>query len=85
MSDAESLDDDEFDSYLDRLGVPGGGDDNAADLDNEVDFMNEFEHDLAKKREKKKKGGKKGGEEDGEEDEESDLGDWDDVQVGLAG
>ncbi|XP_001862380.2 CCAAT/enhancer-binding protein zeta isoform X1 [Culex quinquefasciatus] len=80
VSDAESLDDDEFDSYLDRLGVPGGGDDNAADLDNEVDFMNEFEHDLAKKREKKKKGGKKGGEEDGEEDEESDLGDWDDVQ-----
>ncbi|XP_039439580.1 CCAAT/enhancer-binding protein zeta [Culex pipiens pallens] len=80
VSDAESLDDDEFDSYLDRLGVPGGGDDNAADLDNEVDFMNEFEHDLAKKREKKKKGGKKGGEEDGEDDEESDLGDWDDVQ-----
>uniref|UniRef100_A0A1Q3F313 Putative caatt-binding transcription factor/60s ribosomal subunit bioproteinsis protein n=1 Tax=Culex tarsalis TaxID=7177 RepID=A0A1Q3F313_CULTA len=79
LSDAESLDDDEFDSYLDRLGVPGGGDDNAADLDNEVDFMNEFEQDLAKKREKKKSKGKKD-EEDGEADEESDLGDWDDVQ-----
>lgn len=79
LSDAESLDDDEFDSYLDRLGVPGGGDDNAADLDNEVDFMNEFEQDLAKKRERKAKKGKKG--EDGEdEDDDDDVGDWDDVQ-----
>ncbi|XP_021702613.1 CCAAT/enhancer-binding protein zeta [Aedes aegypti] len=69
LSDAESLDDDEFDSYLDRLGVPGG-DDGGADIDQEVDFMNEFEQDLAKKADKKKK--KRGAAE--EEDDEDEFG-----------
>ncbi|KXJ73931.1 hypothetical protein RP20_CCG014726 [Aedes albopictus] len=74
LSDAESLDDDEFDSYLDRLGVPGG-DDAGADLDPEVDFMNEFEQDLAKKAEKKKK--KRAA---GEDEDEDEFGGWDEGQ-----
>ncbi|XP_062540804.1 CCAAT/enhancer-binding protein zeta [Armigeres subalbatus] len=73
LSDAESLDDDEFDSYLDRLGVPGA-DDDGADIDQEVDFMNEFEQDLAKKADKKKK------KKQTEEEEDDDFGDWDESQ-----
>ncbi|XP_053684600.1 CCAAT/enhancer-binding protein zeta [Sabethes cyaneus] len=77
-SDAESLDDDEFESYLDRLGVPGG-DDGAADLDKEVDFIREFEQDLAKQSEKNKR--KKAAScEDEDVDDDDDFGDWDDTQ-----
>ncbi|XP_052564176.1 uncharacterized protein LOC128092961 [Culex pipiens pallens] len=54
VSDLESQYEDEFDSYLERLDVPGRRDDNADDFDYEVNFMNEFEQELAKKREKKK-------------------------------
>ncbi|XP_065082159.1 CCAAT/enhancer-binding protein zeta [Ochlerotatus camptorhynchus] len=75
LSDTESLDDDEFDSYLDRLGVPGG-EDGGADVDQEVDFMNEFEQDLAKKAEKKKS--KRGAAAEEDEDDE-DFGGWDNV------
>ncbi|XP_055626173.1 CCAAT/enhancer-binding protein zeta [Toxorhynchites rutilus septentrionalis] len=77
LSDAESLDDDEFDSYLDRLGVASGNDGDA-DLDGEVDFINEFEQDLARKAEKKKRSKSQADEEDGEDDEE--FGDWDDAE-----
>ncbi|XP_058462181.1 CCAAT/enhancer-binding protein zeta [Malaya genurostris] len=72
VSDAESLDDDEFDSYLDRLGI-AGGDDDAADLD--VDFMNEFEQDITQKAGKKKR--KSTADED---DDEEEFGDWEDTR-----
>ncbi|XP_058178031.1 CCAAT/enhancer-binding protein zeta [Anopheles ziemanni] len=77
-SDVESIDDDEFDAYLDRLGVPGGQDD-GANLDREeLDFMQELEKDLASS---KKKGGKKGAEDDDDDDEDEDgLDDWDEVE-----
>lgn len=78
LSDAESLDDDEFDSYLDRLGVASGNDGDA-DLDGEVDFMNEFEQDLAKKAEKKKRKKSQADEEDGDDDDDE-FGDWDDAE-----
>ncbi|XP_058833075.1 CCAAT/enhancer-binding protein zeta [Topomyia yanbarensis] len=73
VSDAESLDDDEFDSYLDRLGVAGGAD-SAADVDQEVDFMNEFEQDLTKKAGKKSRKNTAN-----EDDDDEEFGDWDDA------
>ncbi|XP_055538744.1 CCAAT/enhancer-binding protein zeta [Wyeomyia smithii] len=79
-SDAESLDDDEFESYLDRLGVPGGND-GAADMDKEVDFIREFEQDLAKQKDKKKfKKAAPGEGSDADDDDDEDFGDWDDAQ-----
>uniref|UniRef100_A0A182K074 CCAAT-binding factor domain-containing protein n=1 Tax=Anopheles christyi TaxID=43041 RepID=A0A182K074_9DIPT len=74
-SDVDSLDDDEFDAYLDQLGVPGGKDEDA-DVDGgaEVDFMQELEQELAKegkdKRTRRKKSGK---------DEDEELDDWEDL------
>uniref|UniRef100_A0A2M4BBP5 Putative caatt-binding transcription factor/60s ribosomal subunit bioproteinsis protein n=1 Tax=Anopheles marajoara TaxID=58244 RepID=A0A2M4BBP5_9DIPT len=80
-SDVDSLDDDEFDAYLDRLGVPGGRDDGANVDRSELDFMTELEKDMERKA-SKKKGKKKGQQDADDEDEEDDdgaLDDWDDV------
>uniref|UniRef100_A0A2M4CLL2 Putative caatt-binding transcription factor/60s ribosomal subunit bioproteinsis protein n=1 Tax=Anopheles darlingi TaxID=43151 RepID=A0A2M4CLL2_ANODA len=80
-SDVDSLDDDEFDAYLDRLGVPGGRDDGANMDRSELDFMTELEQDMERKA-SKKKGKKKGQQDADDEDEEDDdgaLDDWDDV------
>lgn len=81
-SDVDSIDDDEFDAYLDRLGVPGGQDDNANMDREELDFMQELEKDLSSS--KKKKGGKKGAgsgkEDDDDDDDEDGLDDWDEVE-----
>uniref|UniRef100_A0A182P3E6 CCAAT-binding factor domain-containing protein n=1 Tax=Anopheles epiroticus TaxID=199890 RepID=A0A182P3E6_9DIPT len=77
-SDVDSLNDDEFDAYLDQLGVPGGqGQD--ADVDGtEVDFMQELEQEMAKERKSKKSATRKDEEE--EDDEEDGLDDWDEVE-----
>ena len=75
-SDVDSLNDDEFDAYLDQLGVPGGtGQDADMDGGNEVDFMQELEQELAKERKGKQSAGKKSGKND--EDDEDGLDDWD--------
>ncbi|XP_052894316.1 CCAAT/enhancer-binding protein zeta [Anopheles moucheti] len=75
-SDVDSLNDDEFDAYLDTLGVPGASHD--ADLDGgaEVDFMQELEQEMTKERKAKK--GRRGEEDDAEDDMDG-LDDWDDV------
>uniref|UniRef100_A0A182U3T2 CCAAT-binding factor domain-containing protein n=1 Tax=Anopheles melas TaxID=34690 RepID=A0A182U3T2_9DIPT len=75
-SDVDSLNDDEFDAYLDQLGVPGGtGQDADMDGGNEVDFMQELEQELAKERKGKQSAGKKAAKND--EDDEDGLDDWD--------
>uniref|UniRef100_A0A182WLV7 CCAAT-binding factor domain-containing protein n=1 Tax=Anopheles minimus TaxID=112268 RepID=A0A182WLV7_9DIPT len=80
-SDVDSLNDDEFDAYLDTLGVPGSsGQDADVDGEMEVDFMQELEQEMTKERKGKgKKSGGRRGEQDDEDDDMDGLDDWDDV------
>uniref|UniRef100_A0AAG5DH49 CCAAT-binding factor domain-containing protein n=1 Tax=Anopheles atroparvus TaxID=41427 RepID=A0AAG5DH49_ANOAO len=81
-SDVDSLDDDEFDAYLDRLGVPGGQDGDANMDREELDFMQELGQDMSagnKKGADKKSAGRKNAKASQEEDDEDGLDDWDEV------
>uniref|UniRef100_A0A182MRX5 CCAAT-binding factor domain-containing protein n=1 Tax=Anopheles culicifacies TaxID=139723 RepID=A0A182MRX5_9DIPT len=79
-SDVDSLNDDEFDAYLDTLGVPGAsGQDADVDGGAEVDFMQELEQEMTKERKGGKKSGGRRGEQDDEDDDMGGLDDWDDV------
>ncbi|XP_058066364.1 CCAAT/enhancer-binding protein zeta [Anopheles bellator] len=77
-SDVDSLDDDDFDAYLDRLGVPGGRDDSANVDKSELDFMTELEQEREQKANRRKRGKK----DDPEDDDGDDaaLDDWVDVE-----
>ncbi|XP_053674595.1 CCAAT/enhancer-binding protein zeta [Anopheles nili] len=83
LSDVDSLNDDEFDEYLDRLGVPGSKGEEA-DVDGEdVDFMQELEQEMAKDRKgkgkEKQSAGRRAAQEAQEAEDEDGLDDWDDV------
>ncbi|XP_049296983.1 CCAAT/enhancer-binding protein zeta [Anopheles funestus] len=82
-SDVESLNDDEFDAYLDSLGVPGANG-HAVDVDGEaeMDFMQELEQEMVKERKGKKSTVRRSeldDEDDGDDDDDGGLDDWDDV------
>ncbi|XP_052872144.1 CCAAT/enhancer-binding protein zeta [Anopheles cruzii] len=79
-SDVDSLDDDDFDAYLDRLGVPGGRDDSANVDKSELDFMTELEQDREQKANRRKRGKKDDPEDDDDDGDDVALDDWVDVE-----